>query len=107
MARGKGKMPARAWIYDQLVERKFQFFDEFISLYKAGDDNTKAKLLMSFAEYLFPKARPEDATGDAGEANAPMLIVTDEQLERLVQSARGEPLPITPDDIKPLGVSEK
>ncbi len=88
--RGKQKLPARSWIFDQLIERKFQFFDEFISLYRKGDDNTKTKLLTTMAEYLFPKARPEDAAGDPGEVTAPVIVVTDEQLESLVKNAKGD-----------------
>lgn len=52
--------------------------------------NTKAQMLMHLAEFIFPKRRPEDSSGDAGEQLNGVLIVTDEHLEKLVKVARGE-----------------
>ncbi len=87
--RGKAKLPTRAWLHDQLVERNFNALDEFVNVYREVGPELKVKLIAISWDFLFPKARPEDQHGDPGEP--PVAIqVTDEQLERLVSSAKAK-----------------
>lgn len=81
----KNKIPARSLIFDALVERNFNFFDEYIKLYRDPKTNEiiREKLLMRFAEFLFPKLRPVDLEGKAdssGEHVSELVKVFSEML---------------------------
>ena len=85
------KRPSRGWVYDQLVEREFDFLDEFTKLYEKADDQKKFHMLIAISEYCLPKQRPVDTSGDTAPPGVidvtPQL--SDEQLLRLVATARG------------------
>lgn len=83
----KNKLPKRSWVYDQLLERDFDFINELVELYRICDPSQKIHLLTLFAEFVIPKQRPVDSDGDTAP---PSLIdvtpaVSDEQLIMLAK----------------------
>lgn len=55
-------------MYDALQTRGFEFFDEFIALYRdAQKEETRERLILRIAEFLFPRLRPVDSDGKADQ----------------------------------------
>lgn len=79
----------RRLLQDVLAEKNIDLVYEYFELLKEVDPEIKSRMLMHLMEFVFPKRRAEDADGTPGEA-AVQITVTDEQLQRLVKSAKGE-----------------
>ncbi len=79
----------RKLLQQALEEHDFDFIVEWLAIFKDSDSSRKLSMLMHISEFIYPKRRPEDATGTPGEAPI-SIAVTDEQLDRLVNGAKGE-----------------
>lgn len=71
-------------------DKGFDYVDEFIKLYKDSGLplNLKASLLQGLTEFLYPKRRAEDEDGKPNDQ--PLVVVTDELLKAMAQSARDQ-----------------
>lgn len=87
----KHRFSTRVWLDEQLQERNFRAIDEFVKLYFSSDDpKEKIRLLEIVMDRLYPKARPEDAEGNAENIPpAPITPLSDAQVIELVKKARG------------------
>lgn len=86
----KNKLPTHGKIYDALIEHDFDWIKEFVALYHESHSDVKLNALLGVAPFLFPKRKPEDATGDASQSPLLGIQVTDAQLITLVKTVRGE-----------------
>lgn len=86
------KQSTRSWLDAALKQRKFDAIDEMMKLFRSTDEDlVKVRILENLWDRLYPKARPEDADGKTEDgAVVNNIAVTDEQLTKLLKTARGE-----------------
>lgn len=84
--------PSKASVILELKARGIEFLKVYWDLIEADTTpiEQKVKLLTSILEFIYAKRRPEDSSGTPDESGAPIVIVSDEQLGRLVKGARGK-----------------
>ena len=91
---GSKGIPKKSWVYDQLIERKFDVLDEMVELFRSLPDTAahhKIEVGRILCEYALPKLRPVDHEGDTeGPATFNFLAVTDEQAKQIAANARLE-----------------
>lgn len=85
----KNKFPSRQKMLDELLNRGFDFFNEYIELYrKAEKEETREKLLMRFAEFLFPKLRPVDLDGKPEESSKEAVLELVKQFSEMMNESK-------------------
>lgn len=90
-AGSRNKLPTRAWLLDQFQSRNFNAIDELVDLYRSSPPEIKVKLITMVWEFLFPKAKPEDANGDDSTPEMPVFVaVTNENMAQMLKLARGD-----------------
>ena len=91
MARGPSRFITRIWLDEALKARKLDAVAEMVKLYeKTDDENIKLRILDLIWERVYPKAKPEDNDGRADEVTVNNVQITDELLQKLIKTARGE-----------------
>lgn len=83
------KFPSKQKMYDALMANGFEFFKEFVSLYRgAAKEETKERLLMRIAEFLFPKLRPVDLDGKPEESAKEAALEMARQFTEMLSESR-------------------
>ncbi len=91
MGREKGsKNFNRRLLQDVLAEKNIDLIGDYFKLLSSVDDEIKARMLMHLVEFVFPKRRPEDSSGEPGDTPLAQILVTEELLLKMIPIARGE-----------------
>lgn len=92
--RGKGrpvgskqKFPGHSKFRDEFLKHNFDIIGEWVALYRQGHSDVQSKMIIDALTYIYPKRRPEDASGDS-EAPLAVFVPTDEQLTMLCELAK-------------------
>lgn len=71
-----------------LSDRGIDWIEETVRLYRDGNDEMKFRLLRMWADYLYAKRRPEDASGEAEQPLFGAVPLSNEDFVDLIQKTR-------------------